>query len=145
LRDPAFVPFSTALVHDGPLEPTSGGSVSGVGVRERRPGEVVVATEGDGSAWLVFSEMYYPGWHATVDGAPVPVRRADVALMAVPVPAGSHTVRLWFTAPRVDQGLAMSVVALVVWLGLAIFEWRGAVEARPWRRRRAREVARAER
>jgi uncharacterized membrane protein YfhO len=70
---------------------------------------------------VVFAESHYPGWRATVDGVPAPVLRANVALMAVAVPAGEHTVRLWFTAPWVVAGLslslftALSLAALLAW------------------------------
>ena len=39
------------------------------------------------------SENWYPDWHATVDGKPAQVVRAQFSLMAVPVPAGAQTVQ----------------------------------------------------
>jgi uncharacterized membrane protein YfhO len=56
-----------------------------------------VATNAPG--FLVLSEIHYPGWYATVSGAPAPVLRADWNLRAVPVGAGQHDVELRF-APR---------------------------------------------
>ncbi|MBO6097504.1 MAG: YfhO family protein, partial [Bacteroidales bacterium] len=45
----------------------------------------------------VFSEIYYPnGWHATVDGQPVKLIRADWTLRAALLPAGEHEVLMTF-------------------------------------------------
>lgn len=119
-----FDPLATVLLHDGePGGPV--GQQSGVGNVVRRTGEVEAQTYGDGPGWLVFSEMHYPGWRAAVDGRPAPVLRADVALIAVPVPAGEHAVRLWFTAPWVTAGIAISAATALVVAGAALAR-RGA-------------------
>ncbi len=71
---------------------------------------------------LIFSELYYPGWNATVDGVEQPVYRADGCLRAVPVPAGLHTVVLNFLPPPFLYGAWISGATLVlgaVWVFLA--------------------------
>lgn len=130
LASPDFDPLATVLLHDGvPGGPA--GRQSGVGNVVRRPGEVEAQTYGDGPGWLVFSEMHYPGWQATVDARPAPVLRADVALIAVPVPPGEHTVRLWFTAPWVGVGIAVSALSMAVVAGLAALQRRAGHAPRP--------------
>ena len=43
------------------------------------------------------NQFYFPGWTATIDGAPAPVQpRGESGLISVPVPAGTHTLRLRF-------------------------------------------------
>jgi len=66
--------------------------------------------------WLVLSDVYYPGWRATVDGNPTPVLRADYTFRAVNVPAGEHTVRMTFAPRTWYVGLVLSLIS---WLGLA--------------------------
>jgi hypothetical protein len=64
---------------------------------------------------LVLSEnYYYPGWRATVDGAPAPIWRADVGLAAVPVRAGAQQVEFVFDPWSVKLGMAISAATVVL-------------------------------
>ena len=45
---------------------------------------------------LVFMELAYPGWHATVDGGEASLPRADGVLSAIALSAGSHRVEMDF-------------------------------------------------
>jgi membrane protein YfhO len=78
--------------------------------------EATVLAPRDGVA--VVLDPFYPGWRATLDGAPVPLARADYAFMAVPVKAGRHALRLEFHDRLVPLGLAAGAAALLAWLGL---------------------------
>jgi hypothetical protein len=53
---------------------------------------------GSAPALVLVSEAYHPGWRATLDGHPAPVLRAQLALLAIPVPPGPHTLALRFEA-----------------------------------------------
>lgn len=74
---------------------------------------------------VVFSEVYYPGWTAAVDGQPVEVGRANYVLRAINVSAGKHEVVFEFkpqsiqtteTIAYVALGvLALLIVAAIVW------------------------------
>ena len=72
----------------------------------------------------VFSEIYYPnGWHATVDGEPLELIRANWTLRAALLPAGSHEVVMTFLPDSYRIGATVSRVAsltLLLLLMLAI-------------------------
>jgi len=69
-----------------------------VAVRRAAATQVQVWVDASSDGWLLLAEQAYPGWRAAVDGEPVPVYIAEYALMAVPVPAGVHTVT-WVYRP----------------------------------------------
>lgn len=79
---------------------------------------VELAVETSTAGWLVLSDVYYPGWRATVDDLPASVLRADYTFRAVQVPAGQHTIRMTFAPWTWQLGLAIS---LVTWIGLAVW------------------------
>lgn len=74
----------------------------------------------------VFSEIYYPGWQATIDGQPANIARANYVLRAVVIPAGEHEVSMTFEPQSVKATetvayTALAVLALIVLF--AIFFW----------------------
>jgi hypothetical protein len=84
-----------------------------------RSGRMEVAVTASQDAFLVYSENYYPGWRATVDGKPVTVYRTDGTLLGVPVPAGEHRVIFEFK-PLGRDLLIGSFVALFASIGLIL-------------------------
>ena len=71
-----------------------------------------IRTESAGPAVVVVSQMYYPGWKASVDGSSARVYPVDVALTGFIVPSGLHEVRLYFRPNSFLLGLAISIVSL---------------------------------
>lgn len=77
---------------------------------------------------VVFSENYYPGWKATVDGTEVPVGRVNYIFRAISVGPGKHKVELTFNPRSVEVTetiayAAYIVLALVV-LAIVVIEIR---------------------
>jgi hypothetical protein len=81
------------------------------------PNEMTVEVSAAADGLLVLSEVYYPGWQASLDGAPATLVRADGLLRGVPVPQGQHIVRVWYAPGSVWLGLAVSGLALAVSVG----------------------------
>ena len=61
-----------------------------------KPNNLTYEVKSSKGGIIVFSEIYYPGWTATVDGEPVELGRVDYILRALNVKAGSHKVVLDF-------------------------------------------------
>jgi hypothetical protein len=121
LHTPDFDPATTVVVEGGEaldVTPSSAATIrfDAFGLNEI---QLHVGTPAD--AYLVLSEVWYPGWRATVDGVPSPVLRANYAFRALRLEPGQHQVRLIF-APRLwTIGLAISgltLLILVAWGGM---------------------------
>ena len=63
---------------------------------------------------LVFSEIYYPGWEATIDGQPAQLGRVNYVLRALKVGPGQHQVELSFFPKSVDRTETIAYVSLVI-------------------------------
>ncbi len=61
-----------------------------------QPDQLKFEVDADAPGWLLVADAWYPGWRAQVDGSPVPVYAADYLYRAVPTPAGSSQVRLYY-------------------------------------------------
>jgi hypothetical protein len=128
-----FDPRALALVeepigYDGaPL-----GASARVAVHDRGPDALEVEVETPAPAFLVLSEIDYPGWRATVDTDPQRIFTTDYALRGVAVPEGRHLVRLEFRPPSVVAGAAIGAGALAIVLLLLVLPlWRRREEPLP--------------
>ncbi len=65
---------------------------------------------------VVFSEIYYPGWTATVDGKEVELGRVNYILRALRMEAGTHQVELAFFPKSVDTTETVAYVSLALLL-----------------------------
>ncbi|AZQ44238.1 YfhO family protein [Nonlabens ponticola] len=79
------------------------------------PEQMVYQSTNSSDALAVFSEAYYPhGWIATIDGLEVPIARANYALRALKVPAGSHKIEFTFEPDVVETGTAIMLTSNVL-------------------------------
>jgi hypothetical protein len=72
------------------------------------------------AAWLVVSDTFYPGWEATVDGRPVPIRTAHAAFRAVEIPEGRHAIEFRFRPASARFGMIGSILFTIVALAFAL-------------------------
>ena len=60
---------------------------------------------------VVVAQTYYHNWHASVDGQPTTLLRANQAFQAIQVRAGRHRVRLAYEDRGFEIGLGISIAA----------------------------------
>jgi hypothetical protein len=63
-----------------------------VSITKYRPNRIELRAESENNSYLVLSELYYPGWHAYVDGKEVPILLVDYILRAIPLTPGKHEI-----------------------------------------------------
>ncbi len=120
---PEFDPESVVLLAPpaGPLPaPRAGKGFSVARVAKDAPEALTVNTESSEAGYLVLTRSYDRGWEARLDGADVPLSRADLALSAVLLPAGAHRLDLVYRPASFRAGAALSVASLVVLAGLVL-------------------------
>ena len=119
LRDPNVQPMRTVLIEEDPgiagdAHATDAGTVERLEYDERR-GYLKLKTQASGARVLVISQNHHPNWHATVDGDPEPLIRANYLWTAVALAPGEHIVELAYRDP---------ILAIARWItlgGVAIF------------------------
>ena len=100
-------------------EPVAQQSNAVVTLKKYEPNELTYTVESQKGGIVVFSEVYYPGWTATVDGTDTPVGRVNYILRAINVKPGKHTVVLTFKPASVKNTETAAYVAYLL-LVLAI-------------------------
>jgi hypothetical protein len=114
-RQVAVVTEPINVVLPGPTE----GSTAQVVAFTSNEFTIQVTAAADGL--LVLSEIYYPGWRASVDDQPVPVVRADQLFRGIPVLAGHHIVKVWYAPNSARIGLMISALSLILIMGMAVW------------------------
>jgi hypothetical protein len=114
IHTPGFSPTQTVVVENGPV--LAGGQPEGAAnlyYTGYAPEAYSVVAVTPAPAYLVFSEVWYPGWRAWVDGVETPIYRADFAFRSVWLAApGSHTVVMRFDPWSWKVGLAITLLTL---------------------------------
>ena len=103
-------------------------SVSIVTIKTYEPNELTYEVNSGKGGVVVFSEIYYPGWTATVDGQPAELGRVNYILRALNVKPGKHAVVLTFKPKSVNTTETIAyvsyVILILIVLGAAFMEYR---------------------
>jgi hypothetical protein len=114
-----FEPTRSALVEPDVLPGWEGGG--------RQPAEVLSQLDqrrylvrSDAPCVLVIGEVHYPWWRASLDDEDVAIVRVNHTMIGVPVPSGTHVVRLRLQPTSIWWGAAISGLSLILWGGVLI-------------------------
>ena len=103
-------------------------SISIVTIKAYEPNELTYEVNSGKGGVVVFSEIYYPGWTATIDGQPAELGRVNYILRALNVKPGKHDVVLTFKPKSVNTTETIAYVSYVILillvLGAAFMEYR---------------------
>ncbi len=116
LAEPSYDARGSVLLPTDPglAMPTTPPAEGQANVTTFKPESVTIQTTSSTPAILSISQVYYPGWQATIDGQSATLLRADTALMAVAVPSGDHTVQLDYRPASYSVGAAISLITIIV-------------------------------
>ena len=92
-------------------------------LEDQNPNRIEMEVTTSGGAWLVLSDVMYPGWRVHVDGAEAALYHADYLFRGVWVPQGTHAVDFSYQARSFWLGAAVSLPSWVLALFLFI-RWR---------------------
>ena len=81
---------------------------------------VEITTQAPSPAFLVLSDVYYPGWTATIDGQETKIFRTNYALRGVTVPSGGHSIVFRYRPASFYLGLLISTLTALGLAGFAI-------------------------
>jgi hypothetical protein len=129
-----FDPRETVLLEEAP-QGVPGGSEGSAGdasgrarILSYRPDEIILKVQATAPAYLFLSEVYYPGWKASIDGRRASILRGNYLFRVIPVPGGNHRVRVYFDPWTVKLGVIITLATLLaVCIALALHLRRRAL------------------
>ena len=104
------------------------GNVAKAEITQYAPNRLTYRVESDKGGVLVFSEIYYPEWTATVDGQPVELGRINYILRAINIKPGQHEVTLTFEPQSVTRTELVAYISYAILLilvgGILVWNWK---------------------
>ena len=115
------IDVSHEAVADKKFEPILGqtqtnDSTARVVLTKYEPNNMTYTVNSTKGGVVVFSEVYYPGWTATIDGQPAELGRVNYILRALNVKAGKHEVVLDFHPTSISTTETIAYAALIILL-----------------------------
>ena len=105
----------------GPLSGSVIDTASVVRLVSYEANELKYEVESPTGGIVVFSEVFYPGWKATLDDQPLSLARANYVLRAAYVPAGHHVIHMEFKPASVSTTETIAYVALALLLVALVY------------------------
>jgi len=130
LWSPTFDPGKTTIVEEPVLAVGQAGGTGTAVIEGNGDDTLAVRVRASGPALLHVSRTYHPSWQAEIDGLPVPVLRANHALMAIPLTrSGDHLVVMRYRPAIVRMAATITIgtwaaVLLLTIAGGALRLWR---------------------
>jgi hypothetical protein len=91
------------------------------------PDALVLDAQLAAPGFVVVADTYYPGWSATVDGAPTPIYPANLLFRAVFVPEGRHAIAFRYAPWSLRYGWWIALASAGICTALAIGSRRARV------------------
>ncbi|MBN1900565.1 YfhO family protein [Candidatus Sumerlaeota bacterium] len=103
-----------------------------VNIEQFQSDRFIAEVEAEDRAFVVFSEMYHPGWRVYLNGQRVKPYRVNIFMNGLPVPQGRHRIVFRYLPQSFFYGLILSCLSLAL-LVVLLYLWnpeRSAVCAR---------------
>lgn len=115
IRSETYDPATTILTTQQPGKSNcSGKNFPPVQIISYRMNSVELVVESPCNAYLATSEIFYPGWQATIDGNKTEIIENNLAFRALFIPEGEHTIVMWYNPEIFIISGAISFVILII-------------------------------
>ncbi|HTG42994.1 MAG TPA: YfhO family protein, partial [Verrucomicrobiae bacterium] len=121
----SFNPREEALL-EVPAEAIPSTGAAQIDRLDWKPEKITFQARSAGPATIVLSQTFYHNWAATIDGAPVPILRANHAFQALRFSSGTHTVVLEYIDQAFRLGSIISLVAAAAVIALIVLSRQNA-------------------
>jgi hypothetical protein len=95
------------------------------------PDRIILSVHAEKACFLLCSEIFYPGWMATIDGEPVKIFKANYTFRALLVPPGQHRIVMWYDPVSFKSGSLLTLSFLGILLIGGVYQITRVMKRQP--------------
>jgi hypothetical protein len=120
-----YDPTQVALVEhpDGLLQAAPIAGEDRVQMQQIQATQITLQTQTQHPAFLVLSDVDYPGWQATIDGRGTKIFPTNYIQRGIRIPVGQHTINFKFQPLSFKIGALITLTSLIVVLFISGIAW----------------------
>ncbi|GAA4277387.1 YfhO family protein [Aquimarina mytili] len=103
-------------------------SIASLTLTDHKPNHLVYKSSNIEDGFAVFSEIFYPGWQAYIDGVPAAHAQVNYTLRGLPIPKGDHKIEFKFEPQVVKTGttimLTSSIIFMLLFAGSLLYQYK---------------------
>ena len=110
-------PKTTAVINkkfEKEVKPFSYDSLATITLTKYEPNRLTYTAKTQGEQLAVFSEIYYPGWKALVNGKETEIFQTDYILRTINVTAGTSEIEFYFKPSSIKTTNTISYIVLII-------------------------------
>ena len=95
--------------------------ISQIELLKNKPHEKIYSIESNKPGFVVFSEMFYPGWKAKINNKGVNVYKVNFILRGIFVQKGNNKIKFYFEPSSIKYGSLFQIVSIIVFVALIFY------------------------
>ena len=95
--------------------------ISQIELLKNKPHEKIYSIESNKPGFVVFSEMFYPGWKAKINNKEVNVYKVNFILRGIFVQKGNNKIKFYFEPSSIKYGSLFQIVSIIVFVALIFY------------------------
>lgn len=100
------------LMDDDPIANCEENILYTIKVVDENVATLILDVQSENAGWLIVSDVWYPGWKASIDGKPIELYRANFIFRGIEIPHGKHRIEIWYAPISTTLGIYCSILGI---------------------------------
>ena len=114
----------TAIIENKNLDITSYSNerrISQIELLKNKPNEKIYNIKSNKPGFVVFSEMFYPGWKAEINNREVELYKVNFILRGLFVPKGDNKIKFYFEPTSIKYGSIVQILSIIILVAVIFY------------------------
>ena len=95
--------------------------ISQIELLKNKPNEKIYNIKSNKPGFVVFSEMFYPGWKAEINNREVELYKVNFILRGLFVPKGDNKIKFYFEPTSIKYGSIIQILSIIILVAVIFY------------------------